>query len=90
MEEYSREKVKGGVMRAIEKRPVTEEQVEALIDDIEMKLLNRKTTEISSANVGQLVMTRLKKLDPVAYLRFASVFLEFEDLSDFKKEISQL
>ncbi len=90
IEEYSRDKVKGGVTRAVEKRPVTEEQVEALIDDVEMKILNRKTTEISSANIGQLVMARLKKIDQVAYLRFASVFLEFEDLDDFKHEINQL
>jgi transcriptional repressor NrdR len=89
-EEYRREKIKNGVMRAVEKRPVTEEQVESLIDDIELKLLNRKSTEVSSANIGQMVMARLKKLDKVAYLRFASVCLEFEDLADFKKEISQL
>ena len=73
-EEYQREKVKGGVTRALEKRPVTEEQVESLIDDIEMKLLNRKGTEISSADIGRMVLNRLKKLDQVAYLRFASVF----------------
>lgn len=90
IEEYSRDKVKGGITKAVEKRPVTEEQVEALIDDIEMKILNRKTTEISSANIGQLVIARLKKIDQVAYLRFASVFLEFEDLDDFKHEINQL
>lgn len=89
-EEYQREKIKGGVTKALEKRPVTEEQVESLIDDIEMKLLNRKGTEISSADIGRMVLNRLKKLDQVAYLRFASVFLEFGELSDFKREISQL
>lgn len=89
-EEYAREKIKKGIMRAIEKRPVIEEQVESLIDDIEMKLLNRKTTEVSSANIGQMALTRLKKLDQVSYLRYASVFLEFQDLEDFKKEIGQL
>lgn len=89
-EEYQREKVKGGVTRALEKRPVTGEQVESLIDDIEMKLLNRKGTEISSADIGRMVLNRLKKLDQVAYLRFASVFLEFGELSDFKREINQL
>jgi transcriptional repressor NrdR len=89
-EDYAREKVKNGIMKAIEKRPVTEEQVESLIDDIEMKLLNRKTTEISSANIGQMVLSRLKRLDKVSYLRFASVFLEFANLNDFKKEINQL
>lgn len=89
-EDYAREKVKNGVMRAVEKRPVTEEQVESLIDDVEMKLLNRKKTEIYSANIGQMVLSRLKKLDKVAYLRFASVFLEFASLDDFKKGINQL
>ena len=89
-EEYQREKVKSGVTRALEKRPVTEEQVESLIDDIEMKLLNRKGTEISSADIGRMVLNRLKKIDQVAYLRFASVFLEFGELSDFKREINQL
>ena len=90
LEEYAREKIKKGIMRATEKRPVTEEQVESLIDDIEMKLLNRKTTEVSSANIGQMALTRLKKLDQGSYLRYASVFLEFQDLEDFKKEIGQL
>lgn len=89
-EEYLREKLKSGIMKAAEKRPVSEEQAESLIDDIEIKLLNRKGTEISSADIGRMVLTRLKKLDQVAYLRFASVFLEFGELSDFKREISQL
>ena len=89
-EEYQREKVRGGVVKALEKRPVENEQVESLIDDIEMKLLNRKGTEISSADIGRMVLNRLKKLDQVAYLRFASVFLEFGELSDFKREINQL
>lgn len=89
VEEYAREKLKKGMMLAIEKRPVTEEQIESVIDDIELKLLNRKTTEVSSANIGQMALTRLKKLDKVAYLRYASVFLEFQGLEDFKKEIGQ-
>ena len=89
VEEYAREKLKKGMMLAIEKRPVTEEQIESVIDDIESKLLNRKTTEVSSANIGQMALTRLKKLDKVAYLRYASVFLEFQGLEDFKKEIGQ-
>lgn len=89
-EDYSREKVKSGIMKASEKRPISEEQVESLVDDIEMKLLNRKTAEVSSANIGQTILSRLKRLDKVAYLRFASVFLDFENLDDFKKEINQL
>lgn len=90
LEDYQREKLKGGIVKALEKRPVGGEQVEALIDDIEVKLLNRKSTEISSADIGRMVLNRLKKIDQVAYLRFASVFLEFGELSDFKREINQL
>ena len=90
VEDYEREKIKKGIFRAIEKRPVTEEQVEALIDDIEEKLLNRKSTQISTSDIGRMVLTRLKKLDKVAYLRFASVFLEFDNIGEFKEEINKL
>jgi len=89
-EEYQREKVKGGVVKALEKRPVTDEQIESLIDDIEMKLLNRKGTEISSADIGRMVLNRLKKLDQVAYVRFASVYREFKDINEFMEELREL
>jgi len=90
LQDYDRSKLKRGLMRAIEKRPVTEEQVEELIDDIEQRLLNRQSTQISTSDIGRMVLTRLKKLDKVAYMRFASVFLEFEGLEDFVKEIQGL
>lgn len=89
-ENYEREKIKRGILKAAEKRPVTEEQIEALIDDIEERLLNRKSTQISTSDIGRMVLTRLKRLDKVAYLRFASVFLEFENLDEFKKEMKGL
>ena len=89
-EKYDPEKLRRGLLRAVEKRPVTEEQVEGIIEDITERLLNRKSTEISSSDIGRMVLTRLKKLDKVAYLRFASVFLEFENLAAFKKEIAEL
>ena len=67
-----------------------EEETERIIDDIEMRLLNRKSTQVSSSDIGRMVLTRLKKLDKVAYLRFASVFLEFENVKEFKKIIKEI
>jgi transcriptional repressor NrdR len=90
LEDFDREKIKGGIVRACEKRPCNEEDIENIVDDIEMRLLNRKSTEISSSDVGRMVLTRLKKLDEVAYLRFASVFLEFADVNEFKKIIREI
>jgi len=90
LEEFDREKIKRGIRLACEKREVCEEELEKIIDDIELRLLNRKSTEISSSDIGRMVLTRLKKLDKVAYLRFASVFLEFENLDEFVKEIREI
>ena len=90
LEDYQREKIRGGIIKAVEKRPLTPEQIDDIIDDIEAKLLSRKSNEVSSADIGQMVMTRLRKLDEVAYLRFASVFLGFESVSDFAKQIRKL
>ena len=87
VEDYDREKVLKGLKRACWKRGVDDESIEDLIDDIELKLLNRKTTEIKSTDIGKLVLTRLKKLDDVAYLRFASVYMEFDTVEDFNKFI---
>lgn len=90
LQEYDREKIRKGLIRAIEKRPVPEDQIDELIDDIELRFLNRQSTQISTSDIGRMVLTRLKKLDKVAYMRFASVFLEFKDLADFKREIREL
>ncbi|MCL5004152.1 MAG: transcriptional regulator NrdR [Patescibacteria group bacterium] len=87
VEDYVREKLKAGLVKAVEKRPVTEEQIEEVIDDIEQRILKRQSKQISASDIGQMVLTRLKKIDRVAYLRFASVFLEFESLKDFAKQI---
>ena len=89
-EDFSREKIIRGISKAGEKRPVEAEQIERLVDDIELRLLNRKSTEISSSDIGRMVLTRLKKLDKVAYLRFASVFLEFGSVEEFRKEIREI
>ena len=85
-ERFSTEKLKNGLMRACEKRPVSVEKVDKLVEEIEEKL-RRKGKEIKSDMIGKIVMNKLKKLDKVAYIRFASVYKEFEDLDDFKKEI---
>lgn len=89
-EEFDRQKVFNGINLAFEKRQIDDEEIEKIVEDIELRLLNRKSTEISSADIGRMILTRLKKKDPVAYLRFASVFLEFENVSEFKKQIKKL
>jgi transcriptional repressor NrdR len=89
-EEFNREKIRRGIQLACEKRAVSEEEIEKIIEDIELRLLNRKSTEVSSSDIGRMILTRLRKLDKVAYLRFASVFLEFESVEEFRKEIQEL
>ena len=90
VEEFDREKIMKGIRKACWKRPVTDEQVADLVDDIELKLLNRKTTKIPSCDIGKMILSRLKRLDDIAYLRFASVYLEFENAADFAKLITNL
>jgi len=89
-ENFDREKIVKGIAKACEKRPVEAEQIERIVEDIELRLLNRKSTEISSSDIGRMVLTRLKKLDKVAYIRFASVFLEFGSVEEFRKEIREI
>jgi len=88
-EAFSREKIKTGIMKACEKRPVSVKEVEEVVDDIEEKLL-RKGKEVKSEMIGKIMINKLKKLDKIAYIRFASVYLNFQNLGDFKKEISKL
>jgi transcriptional repressor NrdR len=89
-EDFNRLKVRNGIRLACEKRDLSDEELEKIIEDIEMRLLNRKSIEISSSDIGRMILTRLKKIDPVAYLRFASVFLEFDSVEEFKKQIQEL
>lgn len=90
IEEFNRKKMQWGIEKACEKRPVKEEEIQEIIDEIEMRLLNRKSTEVSSSDIGRMILTRLKKLDRVAYTRFASVFLEFDSINEFKDLIKDL
>lgn len=84
---FEREKIKRGILRAIEKRPVELEKVDEIVDDIEREMLNKESEEVSSILIGKGVLKRLKKIDKVAWLRFASVYMEFKDLDDFEKTI---
>ncbi|NMC35894.1 transcriptional repressor NrdR [Candidatus Beckwithbacteria bacterium] len=89
-QEFDRYKIKNGINLACEKRDIASEDVEKIVEEIEMRLLNRKSTEVSSSDIGRMILTRLKKLDPIAYLRFASVFLEFDSVDEFKKQMQRL
>lgn len=89
-EAFSREKLLNGMLRACEKRPIPLEQLERAVDDIETKLLNHKNTEVKSSHIGELAIRRLKKLDNIAYLRFASVYRDFADIASFQDELKQL
>lgn len=90
VEKFNREKLKRGLSKATDKRRVDESQIDGLIEDIEMKLLSRKDTAIKSSDIGKMVLTRLQKIDPVAYMRFASVYKDFHSIEDFQKELNLL
>ena len=87
---FDRSKVMGGVIRACEKRPVSYQDMEGLVAEIEQVLQNQMEREISSAQIGELVMDPLKKLDEVAYVRFASVYRQFKDINTFMTELNKL
>lgn len=89
-ERFDRDKLKRGIVRAVEKRPVGMELVESMLFEIEQEMRCKEGTEVSSRVVGNAVLKRLKKIDKVAYMRFASVYLDFESLSDFEKLIEKL
>jgi len=89
IEDFERDKLERGIRKACWKRPIGDEEIEHLVDEVEVKLLNRKTTEVPSTDIGKMVMTRLKKLDLVAYLRFASVYLDVETLGDFERVLKE-
>ena len=89
-EEYSREKLLGGLSKACEKRPVSREQIERVIDDIETVLFSKFRNEVKSTEIGNLVVERLQSLDEVAYVRFASVYRQFKDINQFMNEVKVL
>ncbi len=87
---FDRNKVLNGLIRACEKRPVAYHTLEELVGEIEQVLQNEMEREISSAEIGELVMERLKKIDEVAYVRFASVYRQFKDINTFMQELNKL
>ncbi len=89
-ETWDREKVLNGILRACEKRPVTLADIEKLIDDIESKLYNMLEREVTSEKIGEMVMERLKVLDDIAYVRFASVYRQFKDINSFMDELAKI
>lgn len=89
-ETFDRGKILSGLMRACEKRPISMAQLEAIVDDAEKEVQESLDRELSTSEVGKVIMRRLKSLDKVAYVRFASVYLEFEDVSAFMNELKAL
>ncbi|MFH1199655.1 MAG: transcriptional regulator NrdR [Candidatus Micrarchaeota archaeon] len=89
-EHFDRSKLEKGITRACEKRAVAKEKIEEMVDEIERELRRKKTTEVTSAEIGELVMKKLKAVDKVAYIRFASVYRDFTDVEDFENELHRL
>jgi transcriptional repressor NrdR len=89
-ESFLREKLRDGIVKACQKRPVSLDLIESLVEEIERELRGKETNEISSKTIGNMVLRKLKKIDKVAYLRYASVYLDFADLSDFEEMIEKL
>ena len=89
-EEFDRKKLLTGLYKACEKRPVPAKRLDAVVEDIEQRLHDREEREIATAEIGQMVIDHLRNLDQVAYVRFASVYRNFEDLETFMDELKQL
>jgi len=87
---FNRDKILSGMIKSCEKRPVSTQDLEKAADNIEYKLVNSLKTEVSSIEIGEMVMEELKKLDEVAYVRFASVYRQFSDINTFFEELSEL
>ena len=89
-EKYNREKFERGIQRAFEKRPISKEKIDKMINEIEEQLKKRGKKEVKSSAIGEIAMKKIKKLDNVAYIRFASVYRNFQDVEDFKNELREL
>ena len=89
-EPYDRSKIEAGVLRACHKRPISANQINTLIDDVETEIFNMEEKEIPSAIIGEIVMNKLKDLEAVAYVRFASVYREFKDVNTFMDELKKV
>ncbi|MFH0943279.1 MAG: transcriptional regulator NrdR [Candidatus Beckwithbacteria bacterium] len=89
-ENFDREKVRRGINRACEKRPISTDLVEDILDKVEQEMLKKKSSEVSSQQIGNSVLKQLKKIDKVAYVRFASVYLDFDNIEDFTSLIKEI
>lgn len=89
-EPYDRAKIEGGILRACHKRPVSVNQIKKAVDEIETEIFSREEKEISTCEIGELVMRKIQNLDPVAYVRFASVYREFKDVETFMDELKKV
>lgn len=89
-EQYNRSKIERGIIRACYKRPVSAEAIQKAVERIEIKIFNLEAKEVSSTDVGEIVMDELKELDEVAYVRFASVYRKFKDVNTFMDEIKKM
>lgn len=89
-EEFNRDKMLRGLIRACEKRPVSAEQLEAIVSEVEKEMRSHAYAEVASRDIGELVMEQLYPVDEVAYVRFASVYRQFKDINMFMKELNQL
>jgi len=89
-EAFDRQKITNGILRACEKRPVTFEQVERIVQYVEKSLYNNMEKEVSSLKIGEMILKKLREVDEVAYVRFASVYRQFRDVSEFSHEVRVL
>jgi transcriptional repressor NrdR len=88
--DYDRSKIESGVRKALEKRPVGEEKIQSLVGDVEYEIQAKETSEISSKEIGRIVLEKLKEIDDVAYIRFASVYKSFKNAESFMKEAEKI
>lgn len=89
-EPYDRTKIEAGVFRSCHKRPISVDQINALVDEVENAIFNLEKKEVPSSLIGEILMDKLKGLDPVAYVRFASVYREFKDVNTFMNELKKI
>lgn len=89
LQHFDKEKIIKGIKIAAQKR-ISDEEIENIADEIEIKMINRKSNKVSASDIGRLVMNRLKKMDKIAYIRFASVYLGFESIEDFKEALEEV
>ena len=89
-EKFDKNKLAKGIEKAFEKRPISQEKIQRMINEIEEQIRKKGKREVKSSSIGDLVSRKIKKLDKVAYIRFASVYRDFEDLKDFKREMKEL